>query len=214
MSKSTMDLEANLIERVIEQRNKLLEDAENKVRTIKRSGVEEVARILANSEAEILSMIGSDLNATRDRIIGAAQLEGRKVILLTRQSILVGIFDKVLERLQGVAMGGEATVDKGRVLISLITEAATAIGGEEFIISANKADLEYLEKNLGNIHMALKISIGEIRISVDSDPLNVVGGVVVRNSDGNKTYHNTFEGRLANVRARLESEIAENLGVL
>ncbi|MBQ04795.1 hypothetical protein CL673_08870 [Candidatus Bathyarchaeota archaeon] len=214
MSKSTMDLEANLIERVIEQRNKLLEDAENKVRTIKRSGVEEVARILANSEAEILSMIGSDLNATRDRIIGAAQLEGRKVILLTRQSILVGIFDKVLERLQGVAMGGEATVDKGRVLISLITEAATAIGGEEFIISANKADLEYLEKNLGNIHMALKKSIGEIRISVDSDPLNVVGGVVVRNSDGNKTYHNTFEGRLANVRARLESEIAENLGVL
>ncbi len=214
MSKSTMDLEANLIERVIEQRNKLLEDAENKVRTIKRSGVEEVARIIANSEAEILSMIGSDLNATRDRIIGAAQLEGRKVILLTRQSILVGIFDKVLERLQGVAMGGEATVDKGRVLISLITEAATAIGGEEFIISANKADLEYLEKNLGNIHMALKKSIGEIRISVDSDPLNVVGGVVVRNSDGNKTYHNTFEGRLANVRARLESEIAENLGVL
>ncbi len=214
MSKSTMDLEANLIERVIEQRNKLLEDAENKVRKIKRSGVEEVARILANSEAEILSMIGSDLNATRDRIIGAAQLEGRKVILLTRQSILVGIFDKVLERLQGVAMGGEATVDKGRVLISLITEAATAIGGEEFIISANKADLEYLEKNLGNIHMALKKSIGEIRISVDSDPLNVVGGVVVRNSDGNKTYHNTFEGRLANVRARLESEIAENLGVL
>ncbi|MDP7207329.1 MAG: V-type ATP synthase subunit E [Candidatus Bathyarchaeota archaeon] len=214
MSKSTMDLEANLIERVIEQRNKLLEDAENKVRKIKRSGVEEVARIIANSEAEILSMIGSDLNATRDRIIGAAQLEGRKVILLTRQSILVGIFDKVLERLQGVAMGGEATVDKGRVLISLITEAATAIGGEEFIISANKADLEYLEKNLGNIHMALKKSIGEIRISVDSDPLNVVGGVVVRNSDGNKTYHNTFEGRLANVRARLESEIAENLGVL
>ncbi len=62
--------------------------------------------------------------------------------------------------------------------------------------------------------MALKKSIGEIRISVDSDPLNVVGGVVVRNSDGNKTYHNTFEGRLANVRARLESEIAENLGVL
>tara|TARA_B100001971_G_scaffold212932_1_gene244514 strand:+ start:9811 stop:10455 length:645 start_codon:yes stop_codon:yes gene_type:complete len=214
MSKSTMDLEANLIERVIEQRNKLLEDTENKVRKIKRSGVEEVARIIANSEAEILSMIGSDLNATRDRIIGAAQLEGRKVILLTRQSILVGIFDKVLERLQGVAMGGEATVDKGRVLISLITEAATAIGGEEFIISANKADLEYLEKNLGNIHMALKKSIGEIRISVDSDPLNVVGGVVVRNSDGNKTYHNTFEGRLANVRARLESEIAENLGVL
>ena len=214
MSKSTMDLEANLIERVIEQRNKLLEDTENKVRKIKRSGVEEVARIIANSEAEILSMIGSDLNATRDRIIGAAQLEGRKVILLTRQSILVGIFDKVLERLQGVAMGGEATVDKGRVLISLITEAATAIGGEEFIISANKADLKYLEKNLGNIHMALKKSIGEIRISVDSDPLNVVGGVVVRNSDGNKTYHNTFEGRLANVRARLESEIAENLGVL
>jgi vacuolar-type H+-ATPase subunit E/Vma4 len=49
---------------------------------------------------------------------------------------------------------------------------------------------------------------------LDSEPLDIGGGVVVRNSDGTKTYYNTFEGRLASVRARIESEIAESLGVL
>ncbi len=49
---------------------------------------------------------------------------------------------------------------------------------------------------------------------MDSEPRYIDGGVAVRNSDGTKTYHNTFEGRLASVRARIESEIAESLGVL
>ena len=49
---------------------------------------------------------------------------------------------------------------------------------------------------------------------MDSEPLDIGGGVVVKNSDGTKTYHNTFEGRLANVKAKHESEIAEKLGVL
>jgi vacuolar-type H+-ATPase subunit E/Vma4 len=214
MSESSMDLEAQLIERIVVQRNKLLEDADNEVEKIAKSAKETVTKINSDSETEILSLIGSDLNAARDRIIGNAQLEGRKNLLLARQAILTGVFDEVLERLQGIAGRDEANFDKGEVLIALIKEAAAAIGGEEFIISGNEADLEYLGRNLGNVSMALEQSIGESKVSLNSEPLDIGGGVVVRNSDGTKTYYNTFEGRLANVKARLESEVAEKLGVL
>jgi vacuolar-type H+-ATPase subunit E/Vma4 len=159
-------------------------------------------------------LIGSDLNAARDRIVGNAQLEGRKNLLLARQAILTGVFDEVLERLRGIAKRDDADFDKGGILIALIKEAAASVGGEEFIVSGNEADLKYLKKNLGNVNKALKQSIGKSRVSLDSEPLDIGGGVVVRNSDGTKTYHNTFEGRLAGVKARIESEIAESLGVL
>jgi V/A-type H+-transporting ATPase subunit E len=209
-----VELEAQLIERVVEQRNKLLEDADNEVIRIAESAVETVAKIINDSDDEILSLIGSDLNAAKDRIIGNAQLEGRKNLLLARQGILTGVFDEALERLRGIAKRDDSTFDKGAILTALIKEAAAQVGGEEFIVSGNEADLEYLGKNLGNVSMALKQSIGESKVSLDSEPLDIGGGVVVRNSDGTKTYHNTFEGRLASVKARIESEVAESLGVL
>jgi len=214
MSESSMELEAKLIERVVEQRKQLLKDADNEIEKVVTSAVETVAKINSDSEAEILSLIGSDLNAAKDRIIGNAQLEGRKNLLLARQSILTGVFDEALERLRGIAKRDDSTFDKGEILIALIKEAAAQVGGEEFIVSGNEADLEYLGKNLGNVSMALKQAIGESKISLDSEPLDIGGGVVVRNSDGTKTYHNSFEGRLASVKARIESEIAESLGVL
>ena len=214
MSESSMELEAQLIERIVEQRKQLLKDADNEVEKIVESAVETVAKINSDSEVEILSLIGSDLNAAKDRIIGNAQLEGRKNLLLARQAILTGVFDEALERLRGISKRDDADFDKGETLIALIKEGAASVGGEEFIVSGNEADLKYLKKNLGNVSMALKQSIGESRVSLDSEPLDIGGGVVVRNSDGTKTYHNTFEGRLASVKARIESEIAESLGVL
>ena len=214
MSESSMALEAQLIERIVEERKQLLKDADNEVEQVVKSAVETVAKINSDSEAEILRLIGSDLNAAKDRIIGNAQLEGRKNLLLARQAILTGVFDEALERLRGISKRDDADFDKGEILIALIKEAAAEVGGEEFIVSGNEADLEYLGKNLGNVNMALKQSIGESKVSLDPEPLDIGGGVVVRNSDGTKTYHNTFEGRLAGVRARIESEIAESLGVL
>lgn len=214
MSESSMELEAQLIERIVEQRKQLLKDADNEVEKIVESAVETVAKINSDSEVEILSLIGSDLNAAKDRIIGNAQLEGRKNLLLARQAILTGVFDEALERLKGISKRDDADFDKGETLIALIKEGAASVGGEEFIVSGNEADLKYLKKNLGNVNKALKQTIGKSRVSLDSEPLDIVGGVVVRNSDGTKTYHNTFEGRLASVRARIESEIAESLGVL
>jgi V/A-type H+-transporting ATPase subunit E len=214
MSESSMELEAQLIERIVEQRKQLLKDADNEVEKIVKSAVETVAKINSDSEVEILSLIGSDLNAAKDRIIGNAQLEGRKNLLLARQAILTGVFDEALERLKGISKRDDADFDKGETLIALIKEGAASVGGEEFFVSGNEADLKYLKKNLGNVNKALKQSIGKSRVRLDSEPLDIGGGVVVRNSDGTKTYHNTFEGRLASVKARIESEIAESLGVL
>jgi vacuolar-type H+-ATPase subunit E/Vma4 len=98
--------------------------------------------------------------------------------------------------------------------VKLISESASAIGGEVFFVTANERDLTYLKKNLKTIKKNLKKDLGDITIKLEDEPIDITGGVVVRNDDATKTYYNTLKGRLDNVRSRIEAEVAQILGVI
>jgi vacuolar-type H+-ATPase subunit E/Vma4 len=88
------------------------------------------------------------------------------------------------------------------------------MGGEEFIVTANDRDLAYIKNNLKTINRDLKQTLGGGAIKIEDDPIDITGGVVVRNNDATKTYYNTLKGRLDNVRSRIEAEVAQILGVI
>jgi vacuolar-type H+-ATPase subunit E/Vma4 len=113
-----------------------------------------------------------------------------------------------------VAGGKGEDVNYEDVLIKLIIEAATAIGGEKFIVSANEKDLAYLKINLKKVNKQVSDALGGGDLKLDDEPIDVMGGVVIRNSDGTKTFHNTLEGRLVNVRSRIEAQVGKTLGVI
>ena len=46
------------------------------------------------------------------------------------------------------------------------------------------------------------------------ESIDVIGGVVIRNSDGTKTYHNTLDGRLVSVKTKFAAQVAEIMGVI
>jgi vacuolar-type H+-ATPase subunit E/Vma4 len=52
------------------------------------------------------------------------------------------------------------------------------------------------------------------KVRLSETPLDLIGGVVVMNSDGTKTLENTLERRLEAANSRLQTEIAEKLGVI
>ncbi|HUS77156.1 MAG TPA: V-type ATP synthase subunit E family protein [Patescibacteria group bacterium] len=214
MSSKPLDLETQLIERIIKQRNNQIAKAEKNANKITKSAEEEVERIKKESEAQVLSLIGSDLRAVRDRIVGSAELEGRKMMMLSRQELLSQVFDESMKRLTKVAEGKDKVIDYKGVLVKLIIETASGIGGEEFIISANKRDLAYLKKNLKSIQKQVSDTVGGGEIKFDDEPIDVIGGIVMRNSDGSKTFHNTLEGRLVNVRGRLQADVGKILEVI
>ncbi len=212
MSVKSIELETQLIERAVEKRNELIARAKEKANRIINSAEEEVERIKAESEKQVLSLVGSELRAVNDRIVGRAHLEGRKMLMRSRQELLSMVFDEAEKRLKEIAEG-EGT-EYGEILMKLVVEAAEAIGGDEFIVSANDRDLAYLGKNLGKINTQLKKALGGGTVTMDESPIDVMGGVVVRNKEGTKTYHNTLEGRLEGLKGRVEAEIAKVLGVI
>ncbi len=209
MSKST-GMETGLIEKTVQKRNKILADAEKRAEEILKAAEAEQARINTETDRQIMQLMGSELKTVRDRIIGQAELEGRKVLMTARAEMLSKVYSQVENRLKDVVEVKSEDHDYGVILNKLIKEGVLAIGGNEFIVSANKRDMEYLRKNLKKIGGALEGAT----IRLDEKPLDILSGVVVKNLSGDKVYYNTLEGRLARVRRIMEARIADKLGVI
>ena len=212
MSTNSMEMEAQLIEKIVDKRNAIKAKAEEKARKIIESSEEEVEKIKAESEKQVISLVGSELRAVNDRIVGSAGLEGRKMLMMARQKILSEVFEEAERRLGELAKG--MGPDYTTTLVKMISESASAMGGEEFIVTANDRDLAYIKNNLKTINRDLKQTLGGGAIKIEDDPIDITGGVVVRNNDATKTYYNTLKGRLDNVRSRIEAEVAQILGVI
>ncbi len=212
MSTNSLELEAQLIERIVEKRKGIVARAEEKTKKIMASAEEEVEKIRAESEKQILSLVGSELRAVSDRIVGSAELDGRRMLMQTRQELLSKVFEAAERRLEEMAEGMRS--DYTTILVKLISESASAIGGEVFYVTANERDLTYIKKNLTTINRDLKKDLGGITIKLEDDPIDITGGVVVRNEDATKTYYNTLKGKLDAVRSRIEAEVAQILGVI
>jgi vacuolar-type H+-ATPase subunit E/Vma4 len=203
-------MDAELIEKTVEKRNRILADADKRVEEILKAAEAERARINAETDRQIMQLMGSELKTVRERILGQTELEGRKNLMTARAEALSKVYNSVEKKLMEIADGISKEHDYGVILNKLVVEGASAMGGNEFVVSANKRDMNYLRKNLKKIGGALK----DATLRLDEKPSDILSGVVVKNPSGNKIYYNTLEGRLEKVKGVMEAKIAERLGVI
>ncbi len=204
---SSIELEAGLIEKAVAERNTILSKAEARAERILENARQEEARIRNDTERHLRTIVGSELRAVHDRIVGRANLDGRKQVMEAKMELLDNVFRIAQDRLE--AMANEGGEDYQEVVKKLISEAAEAIGEDELIVSSNKADQGFLKKTLSGLSKELGVSL-----KLDSKPVDTVGGVIVKNPKATKVYYNTLEGRLTKVRQSKASEVAEKLGVI
>jgi vacuolar-type H+-ATPase subunit E/Vma4 len=202
-------LQNQLIDKTIEQRNKILTEANEKSRQILENAEAEKLRIMEQTNKSIEGIIGSELRAVHDRIVGRAELEGRRELMDARMELLEKVYNEAKESLRIVASGQDESIDYQSILKKLINESDQAITDESYIISANNNDIKYLKE----IKDEIKNSLGK-EVMINSTPIDIIGGVVVQNPDGTKTLENTLENRLNEVTTRLQPEIAIRLGVI
>ncbi|MBS7630357.1 hypothetical protein KEJ47_02080 [Candidatus Bathyarchaeota archaeon] len=214
MSSPSIELEAQLIERTVAKRNETLLSAEETAKKILQAAERERERIKAESEKQILSIVSSELRAVRDRIIGKANLEGRRTLMSAREEVLSALYDEAMFRLEAIAEGRDTKIRYGEVLKKLLIEAISAIGGEEFIVSVNKRDYAFLKENLADIKEEMKEYVGDVIIRLDAKTIDAIGGVIIRNPEETKIYYNTLDARLLKARRKTESEVAKILGVI
>lgn len=203
----SIELEANLIEKAVEERNTILKQAEKKANRILENAKKEKTRLEADVEKHLKTVVGSELRAVHDRIVGRANLEGRKMVIDTKMEIIDTVFEEVQKMLEEMVKKRGAEYEK--VMEKLVKEAVITLGEDELFVSSNNEDQVLLNNLLNKLSKELGISL-----ELDSEPIDVIGGVQVRNLKGTKIYYNTLGGRLAKIRDTKVSEVAEKLGVI
>jgi vacuolar-type H+-ATPase subunit E/Vma4 len=206
----SIEMESDIIEKGIQKRNKVLADAEERSQNIIKAAETEVARLNSDADRQILQIVGSELKTIRLRIVGQTELQGKKALMDKRSEILSKVYKEVEQTLKKISEGKSKDHDYALILEKLIIEGASAIGENEVILFANKRDTDYLKKNIKKIVKTL----GSFNLILAESPIDVSGGVVLKNAKGDKIFNNTFEGRLARAISETEAKTAKILGMI
>lgn len=95
-----------------------------------------------------------------------------------------------------------------KTLTGLIGAALTEVEREEVEVRANSADLKLLKAHWAEVTGSLPAGA---QPKLGDAPIETLGGIMAESSDGRIRVDNTFEGRMARLRARLQQVILERL---
>jgi len=195
-------MENKLIDKTILQRNEILADAKEMAAKITEKADAENKRIEAQTNQAIENIIGGELRAVHDRIVGGAQLLGRKEVMEARTVVIAKVFEKAIAEVQSLIEGP----GYNDYLVKLAIESVSTLN-EDCIVYANEKDAKYLKSNMEQLALGVKVK-------VETSPVDIAGGVSVINLEGTKSIYNTVEARLKAAENRLTAEVAEKLGVI
>lgn len=195
-------MENKLIDKAVEQRNTIIAKAQEKAKKITASMEAEKKRIEDMTNQAIQNVIGGELRAVHDRVVGGAQLQGRKIIMEARTEVVANVFDKAGEEIKNAVEGPKYK----EYLEKMAAESVTKLN-EDCIIYANPEDAKHLKSVMEKLALGVKVKIEE-------SPVDIVGGVTVVNIEGTKTIYNTLDNRLKAAKSRLTAKVAETLGVI
>lgn len=198
----SQNMENTLIDKTIEQRNEILAKAKAGVAKIAAKAKAENERIEAQTRASIETIIGGELRAVHDRIVGGAQLLGRKTVMEARTVVIAKVFANVVDEIKSIVEGP----DYNQYLMKLAIESISTLN-EDCIVYASEKDAEYLKANMEQLALGVKVQ-------VETSPVDIVGGVSIINLEGTKTVQNTIESRLKASESKLTAVVAEKLGVI
>jgi vacuolar-type H+-ATPase subunit E/Vma4 len=202
----SIDLEVNLIENAVSERNAIIEKSKERAKRIIENAVNEEKRLMNDTERHIKTLIGSEMRAVRDRIVGRAELEGRKLVMDVKIGLIDTVLESVEKQLKEIASTGGPKYKE--IIKSLIKETVSAIDEDEIIISSTQKDQSLIKSILPELSKELGVNF-----IIETETINVLGGIIAKNSKGTKTYYNTLDGLLSKVKQTKTSEIAEKLGV-
>jgi V/A-type H+-transporting ATPase subunit E len=95
-----------------------------------------------------------------------------------------------------------------KTLKAYLAQAAHEIESDEIVAELNRHDLQHLEPTWADL--AKEAAPGK-SMRLAPEPIETVGGVLVRSADNRIRVNNTFEGRLERLRQSIQQVILERL---
>ncbi len=177
-------------ERANRSRDQILREAADKLR-LREQREEAIARALGER--------------TYRQQVQAEELKLQSHLDRVRWNLVRDVEHRLAERMTKHAKNEKAYL---KTLTGFITRAAETMEREHLQVAANARDQRLLEANWASVQAALPAGK---RAELAAEPIDGLGGVLVTSDDGRIRVDNTFEGRTARLRARLQQAILERL---
>jgi len=195
-----LELEQAILGRAQQLANQFAEQAQRTRENVLREAAERLRQREQREEA-IARALGDRHYRQR---VQAAELKLQSNLDRVRWNLVRGVELRLEERMR-VFMEDE---DAYRAhLRGLVLEAARQFESDSLIVRANAADRERLAADWD----ALQAGLPGKTLTLDREPLATLGGTLVLSTDGRVRIDNSFEGRLARLRPRLQQVILERL---
>jgi vacuolar-type H+-ATPase subunit E/Vma4 len=142
-----------------------------------------------------------------DRIVGKARNDAHMRVMNAKASMIDAAFEqarKLFEKERG-------STKYNTFLKNLIINAGVQIGGSDLVVLARKEDQAAISKFTG-LGTAISKGTGQnTKVTVGKQAVEMIGGLLVQNKDGNITVDYRIETLLAQVEVKTRNEIAKTL---
>jgi V/A-type H+-transporting ATPase subunit E len=187
-------LERAIMEIAQQEAEAILDEARGKADSLQKQAQDKAA---AESE-QILEEARQTVNELLDQARAKAQLEAQMLKLQRREQVLMRTFDQARQQLATIPQ----RPDYADIVRHLISEAATFMGDEAFVIQADAAtnrvlDAAFLEDLAQQLHVGLE----------RGTQLEEGTGIVLMTPDGHRRYDNTLETRLTRVQDSVRTAV-------
>ena len=201
MSSGTDKIVSSIMSEAQGKADVIIQDANAEI-----SAIQAKAEKTAEVEATKIKENGQKQSEMRyQQIISEAKMNARRAKLDAKEDVIEAAFSQATGELkEKAAEGGEEYKDS---LSKMIKEAADEIGSDDLIIQLNEADTNAFKESISSGDSfeieGIKFQLGE--------PIDVIGGAILKTSNGDIEVNNTIEARLERYKSILRSEVADVL---
>jgi V/A-type H+/Na+-transporting ATPase subunit E len=164
------------------------------------SNLESSRTRLESEYARIVEGAKKQAENLRRQIIGSSRLAARNKQLILIETAVNDAFEKAKTKL--------ASSNKEEIYKDLVTkmleDSISVIGSDQVIVQCNSNDFDLVKKTISNISTNNKA-----RVTLSDKPINVIGGIRVRSSDGSTTYDNTLDSRIERFKPLIRKNIVQ-----
>ena len=201
MSSGTDKIVSSIMSEAQEKADVIIQDANAEV-----SAITAKAQKTAEAEKIKIQQNGKKQSDMRyQQIISEAKMNARRAELGAKEEVIEAAFAKATEQLKNEASSN--TEDYKDSLSLMIKEAADEIAGKDLIIQLNEADTKEMKDQLSG---SSTFQIEDITFTL-GEPIDAIGGAILKTSNGDIEVNNTIEARLDRFKSILRSEVAEIL---
>ena len=203
MSSGTSKIVESIMSVAQEKADGIIQDANAEVSQInanaEKTAEAEKTKILENGKKQ------SDMRY--QQIISEAKMNARRAELGAKEEVIEAAFNQAIGELKTKASSGDEEYKDS--LSKMIMEATTELGSDDLILQLNEADTKKFKDDLSS-QGSDSFEIEGIKFTL-GEPIDAIGGAILKTADGDIEVNNTIEARLERFKSILRSEVAEIL---